>query len=136
MGEFSFTIDYNGNKTDVLYATKISEKSETEDNQTATFTETVSSFKVTGYTIDIDKIMVENFNQYKQLHDAMKVAETTGVQLTVLETKRAGDEEFIHPRTYFDCKGTLELEGSPTDHTTGSISFKASRLEDDDIQRI
>ena len=135
MGEFSFSIDYNGNKTDVLYATKISEKPETEDNQTATFTETVSSFKVTGYTVDIDKIMVETYNQYKELQDAMRIAETTGVQLTVYETKRAGDEEFVHSRTYFDCKGTLELEGSPTDNTTGSISLKASRKEDN-IQRI
>lgn len=135
MGEFSFSIDYNGNKTDVLYATKISEKPETEDNQEPTFTETVSSFKVTGYTIDIDKIMVENFQQYKDLQDAMAVAESTGVQLTVYETKRAGDEEFVHSRTYFDCKGALETEGSPTDNTTGSISFKASRKEDN-IQRI
>lgn len=135
MGEFSFSIDYNGNKTDVLYATKISEKPETEDNQEPTFTETVSSFKVTGYTIDIDKIMVENFQQYKDLRDAMAVAESIGVQLTVYETKRAGDEEFVDSRTYFDCKGTLETEGSPTDNTTGSISFKASRKEDN-IQRI
>ena len=127
MGEFSFSIDYNGNKTDVLYATKISEKSEKEDNQTPTFTETVPSFKVTGYTIDIDKIMVENLSQYKQLHEAMEVAKTTGVQLTVLETKRAGDEEFVHARTYTNCKGTLELEGSPTDNTSGSISFKAAK---------
>lgn len=135
MGEYSFSIDYNGNKTDVLYATKISEKPETEDNQEATFTETVSSFKITGYTIEIDKIMVENFNQYRDLQNAMAVAESTGVQLTVYETKRAGDEEFVHSRTYFDCKGTLESEGSPTENTTGSISLKASRKEDN-IQRI
>lgn len=135
MGEYIFSIDYNGNKTDVLYATKISEKPETEDNQEPTFTETVSSFKVTGYTIDIDKIMVENFQQYKDLQDAMAMAESVGVQLTVYETKRAGDEEFVHSRTYFDCKGTLETEGSPTDNTTGSISFKASRKEDN-MQRI
>lgn len=123
---------FGNEETEVFNVTSLSVSTETEDEQTATFSGTLSSFTVTGYTIEIERIVLENKEKYKKLLEIMDHASNEGIQITTREERVIGDESFVETIHYFDCKGSGDVEISPGNtYTTESMSFKASSRERD-----
>lgn len=123
---------FGNDETEVFNVTSLSVSTETEDEQTATFSGTLSSFTVTGYTIEIERIVLENKEKYKKLLEIMDHASNEGIQITTREERVIGDESFVETIHYFDCKGSGDVEISPGNtYTTESMSFKASSRERD-----
>ena len=125
---------YGNDETEVFNVTKVNVKTETEDSQEATFSGTLSSFTITGYSIDIERIALESKEKYKKLIDICDHAANEGIQITTMEERLIGDESFVEKIHYFDCKGSGEVEISPGNtYTTEKLSFKASSRKRDDL---
>ena len=133
-GDKQVQFKYGDLESEVFNVTSFSSKSETDTTSEPTFSGTLTSSTVTGYTVDIERIQLETKEQYDKLDEIIGYAKGDGIQITTMEVKRpAGAEPFRIIKNYFGCVAdSPEVQINPgNDFTTEKMSFKCSEMQKD-----
>ena len=103
-GDKQVQFKYGDLESEVFNVTSFSSKSETDTTSESTFSGTLTSSTITGYTVDIERIQLETKEQYDQLDTIIGYAKDQGIQITLMEIKRpTGAEPFRTIKNFFGC---------------------------------
>ena len=133
-GDKQVQFKYGDLESEVFNVTSFSSKSETDTSSESTFSGTLTSSTVTGYTIDIERIQLETKEQYDKLDEIIGYAKGEGIQITTMEIKRpTGAEPFRIIKNFFGCVAdSPEVQINPgNEFTTEKMSFKSSEMQKD-----
>ena len=79
-GDKQVQFKYGDLESEVFNVTSFSSKSETDTTSESTFSGTLTSSTITGYTVDIERIQLETKEQYDQLDTIIGYAKDQGIR--------------------------------------------------------
>lgn len=117
-------------ETPMLHVKKLTVKPETDSSSETTFSGTLSSTTLKGFSIEIEKLGVIKKEHYINLQKLLDLALTEGIQITTKETISFEGETFDEIWHYPRAKGSMEKTTNPgNEHTNEKYSFTASERQ-------